>query len=452
MLRWFSRKSLKGQLVLRFAVVLGILMVVMNIGFLALLAYLLPEKSDADEKVRPVIAKAIGSENGQLAILPTDELKELASATPSFWFVARHSDGRRVSFGPVPSQYSGVLSMMDDIHFLDIRGENSSPITANFVELDTSAGKLRVMYGGKTAPGLYITKVFLGLSILYIPFTLVPVVLVFLALPILVGRALVGLRKTINRAATIDANSLGIRLAKDDVVRELHPLVDAINSALARIDEGVSQRRRFFANAAHELRTPIAILQTRLEASSPSPEKDRLLLDVGRLAATAEQLLDMQRFANVQSWTDIDLVKICERVVADSAPMAIAAGYELGFDTEPESLVVKGDIDSLERAVGNLVRNAIEHGGGSGDIRVIITHDGAIEVADDGPGISPGDREKVFEPFYRSKPKSTGAGLGLSIVHQIAQSHNGHVSIIPQSLGARFRLKLGSPQPASGNQ
>lgn len=443
MLRWFGRKSLKGQLVLSFAVVLGILMVVMNIGFLALLAYLLPKKSDADEKVRPVIAKAIEPRDGQLVIVRTEDLAKLAKETPSFWFVAHHPDGRHVSFGLVPPQYSGILSMIEDIHFLDIRGEDGSPITANFAELDTSAGRLRVMYGGRTAPGLYITKVFLGLSILYVPFTLVPVVLVFLALPILVGRALAGLRKTISRAASIDANSLGTRLAKDDVVMELHPLVDAINAALARIDEDVSQRRRFFANAAHELRTPIAILQTRLEALPISPEKERLLLDVGRLAATAEQLLDMQRFGNVQSWTDVDLVKICERVVADSAPMAITAGYELGFDSERERVLVKGDADSLERAVGNLVRNAIEHGGGSGDIRVMIMHDGSIEVADDGPGIPADERDKVFEPFYRSRPKPIGAGLGLSIVRQIAQTHNGEVSIIPQSCGARIRLKLG---------
>ncbi len=443
MLRWFSRKSLKGQLVLRFAVVLGILMVVMNIGFLALLAYLLPTKSDADEKVRPVIAAVIGTQNGQLTIAPDDRLKTIASETGSFWFVAQHPDGRRVTFGTVPPQYSGVLSMLPDIHFLDVRGEDGSPITANFAELDTAAGKLKVMYGGKTAPGSYITKVFLGLSILYIPFTIVPVILVFLALPILVGRALSGIRKTISRAASIDANSLGIRLAKDDVVMELHPLVDAINSALSRIDEDVSQRRRFFANAAHELRTPIAILQTRLEASAPSPEKDRLLLDVGRLAATAEQLLDMQRFGHVQSWTDVDLVAVCERVVADSAPMAIAGGYDLGFDTERERFVVKGDVDSLERAVGNLVRNAVEHGGGSGNISVTLTRDGTIEVADDGPGISTGERDKVFEPFYRTKPKSTGAGLGLSIVRQVAEIHNGHVEIVPRSVGACIRLKVG---------
>jgi signal transduction histidine kinase len=449
MIKMFSRRSLKGRLVLRFAIVLGVLMVVMNIGFLVLLSYLLPTKNDADDAVRPLIAAAIRSESGALAISPTDDLRRLVGEAPSFWFLAKAADGRHVSFGTVPPQYRGLLPVMDDIHFLDVRGEDNSPLTANFAELETAAGRMKVMYGGTIAARPYLTKVMLGMSVLYVPFTLIPIGLVFLALPILVGRALSGIKLTINRAASIDANSLGIRLPREDVVLELQPLVDAFNAALGRIDEDVSQRRRFFANAAHELRTPIAILQTRLEASASGPEKDRLLLDVARLAQTAEQLLDMQRFGAIQSWGDVDLVDLCQIVVADSAPMAISAGYELGFEAENPSLIVKGDRGSLERAVGNLVRNAVEHGGGSGSIRVEVTSDGSIDVADDGPGIPNEERDKVFEPFYRSKPKSTGAGLGLSIVRQIAQTHNGYVTIIPQAWGARFRLTLNRPTEAA---
>lgn len=442
MIKMFSRNSLKGRLVLRFAMVLGVLMVVMNVGFLALLGYLLPKKNDADEAVRPVISAAVLSQDGQLIITPTEDLTQLVKDAPSFWFVARHNDGRQASFGSVPSQYASLFPIFRDIHVLDIRGEDNSPLTANFAELDTPAGRVKIMYGGTVAARPYLTKVMLGMSVLYVPFTLIPIGLVFLALPILVGRGLSGIRRTISRAAAIDANSLGMRLPKNDVVLELYPLVDAFNAALGRIDEDVSQRRRFFANAAHELRTPIAILQTRLEASPPGPEKEQLLRDVGRLAQTAEQLLDMQRFGSIQSWGDVDLVDVCRIVVADSAPMAIAAGYELSFETENPSLVVKGDRDSLERAVSNLVRNAIEHGGGSGNIRVELTGEGVIDVADDGPGIAREEHDKIFEPFYRTRPKSTGAGLGLSIVRQIAETHNGYVAIIPQIWGARFRLSL----------
>jgi signal transduction histidine kinase len=438
----FGRKSLKGQLVFRFGVVLGLLMVVLNVGFLAFLYLVLPEKIDADDSVKPVITAALREQDGRLVIDKTEDLTKLEAEAPSFWFAAIDPGGRRVDFGQVPSQYAGLLSILDDIHLVDIRGENGSPITAKFAALETTAGSIKVLYGGKPTPGTYITNVMMGLSVVYVPFTLIPIALVFLALPLLVGRGLSGIQTTIRRAASIDANSLGTRLAKDDMVLELHPLVDAINSALARIDEDVSQRRRFFANAAHELRTPIAILQTRLEGMPPGQERERLLMDVSRLAATAEQLLDMERFANIQSWADVDLVEVCETVVADCAPIAIAEGYELGFHTQLRTLPIKGDRDSLERAISNLIRNAIEHGGGTGSIGVEVTYEGAIEVRDDGPGISVIEREKIFEPFYRASPKSTGAGLGLSIVRQIAETHGGTISVVPQIFGARLRLAL----------
>ncbi|MDM9624959.1 HAMP domain-containing sensor histidine kinase [Rhizobium sp. S152] len=439
----FGQRSLKSQLVIRFGIVLGLLMIVLNVGFLGFLYVVLPEKIDADEAVKPVITAALKEDSGELVVDRSGALAELTETTPSFWFAAVDASGRRVSFGQVPPQYAGLLSILNDIHLVDIRGENGSSITAKFADLVTAAGPVKVLYGGKPTPGTYISNVMMGLSVVYVPFTLIPVVLVFLALPLLVGRGLSGTTKTIGRMASIDANSLGTRLAKDDVVLELHPLVNAINATLERIDEDVRLRRRFFANAAHELRTPIAILQTRLEGMAPGPERSRLLKDTGRLAETAEQLLDMERFGNIQSWADVDLVDLCKTVVADCAPIAIAAGYELGFYTPVLKMIVRGDRDSLQRAVTNLVRNAIEHAGGAGDIRVELSEGGVIDVGDDGPGIPFGEREKVFEPFYRSTPRQTGAGLGLSIVHQIAQSHNGSVSIVPQVCGARLRLKLG---------
>lgn len=447
MLRILGRKSLKGQLVTRFALVLGLMMVVVNIGFFVFLLIALPSTNTADIAVRPVIAGAVrSSDNGKLLVEVTDDLQTITRQFPAFWFVAVHPDGDRVDYGPVPPEYSSILPRLDGILSLDIRGEEGSPVTATIANLTSQAGELKVLYGGKSSPGSYALNLLWGLKIIYIPFTLAPLVVVFLALPLMVGRALSGIRKTIHRAASIDADSLGVRLPKDDVVDELHPLVSAFNAALARIDEDVTKRQRFFANAAHELRTPIAILQTRLEALPPGAQRERLLMDVGRLAATAEQLLDMQRFENIQSWDDVDLVDLCETVAADCASLAIAEGYDLEFETGIKSFIVDGDRGSLERAVTNLVRNAIEHGGGGGRIQIEVLRDGTIEVADEGPGIPDDEVEKVFEPFYRTKPKSTGAGLGLSLVHQIARIHKGHISVIQQEKGARFRLKVGRPR------
>ncbi len=442
-MKLLSRKSLKGQIVWRFSLVLGALLIVLNLSFLVLVLFLVPKTNDADREMRPIIADALRLESDRLAIVETEDLLKTRQEFPSFWFAAVHPDGRLARYGPVPPEYDGVIGILNEFEHFDVRGREGSRITASFGELDTRAGRLKVVYGGKPTPGSFRFNVLRGMSVLYIPFTLIPIGLVFLALPFMVGKALSGLKTTIGRAASIDANSLGVRLPKNDVVEELHPLIAAFNSALARIDEEVSQRQRLLANAAHELRTPIAILQTRLEGLPGGPDKARLLLDVGRLAATAEQLLDMQRFAGVLSWADVDLVLLCETVVADCAPLAIDAGYGLEITSEVKSCVVHGDRDCLERAVTNLVMNAVEHGGGSGDIRIEVGRDGAIEISDEGPGIPDDERAKVFEPFYRTKPRPTGAGLGLSIVRQIAQVHKGSISIVQQSRGARFRLVLG---------
>jgi signal transduction histidine kinase len=132
-------------------------------------------------------------------------------------------------------------------------------------------------------------------------------------------------------------------------------------------------------------------------------------------------------------------------VVADLAPLAIGAGYQISFQSEVESLKRKGSPSALPRAVSNLVRNAIDHGGNRGMITVSVSDigGGRISVTDEGPGIPAEHRELVFEPFYRVTPKSTGAGLGLSLVKQIALNHGGEVRIASAAAGTEVAIQLG---------
>lgn len=436
-------RSLKWQLVTRVAVVFTALMIAVNIGFFVYLLLALPYSKQADEAIRPLIASSI-SEDADKLVLVADVAARLHDMSPGLWFLATAEDGRQVRFGDVPTQFEPFLADLGRMSVMDIRQKDGEHLTAALVSLRTKAGRLNVLYGGSVPEEPRYMTMLKGLfQMIYLPFTIAPIVIVLISIPYLIGNALSGVAKTTARAAAIDARSLGVRLPKDDVVQELHPLVDAVNAALSRIDEDVSRRDRFLANAAHELRTPIAILQTRIQSQPPGASRERLLLDVKRLAATAEQLLDIQRFSTLQSFEDVDLVQLCETVAADIAPIALAAGYEIAFESETRRFMVKGDYASLERAVTNLAMNAVEHGGSRGRILLEVMKDGTIEVSDEGPGIPADQRDKVFEPFYRIVPKSTGAGLGLSLVHQIAQSHHGHVSVIEQSPGARFKLAIG---------
>jgi signal transduction histidine kinase len=269
-----------------------------------------------------------------------------------------------------------------------------------------------------------------------------------IATPVVVRGTLAGLGKAVAQAEAININGRGARLPLDGVPSEVAPLVAAVNAALSRLDEGYERHKRFLLDAAHELRTPIAILQTRLESLSPSPDTSRLIEDVARLSTLAEQLLDLQRLnqQNVRL-AQIDLVTIGKRVAADLAPLAIAAGYDIAFESEVERAEVSGDLASLERALTNLVQNAIQHGGRRGSITVRVDWPAMISVTDEGPGVPVADRERVFEPFHRLHARDRGVGLGLNLVQEIVRLHEARVTVLDgPNGGACFRITF---QPAS---
>jgi signal transduction histidine kinase len=116
-------------------------------------------------------------------------------------------------------------------------------------------------------------------------------------------------------------------------------------------------------------------------------------------------------------------------VVLDLAPLAFAAGYEMSFEQEDDTIVVTGDQTSLERALTNLVQNAIDHGQRRGTILVRVTRAGRIEVSDDGDGIPADERAQIFEPFRRLRAGGRGAGLGLDLVQTIMRLHGGQVEV-----------------------
>jgi signal transduction histidine kinase len=212
---------------------------------------------------------------------------------------------------------------------------------------------------------------------------------------------------------------------------------------LERLEHEFQKRQRFLIDAAHELRTPIAIMQTRIDGMTEGQSRRRLLDDVARLGETAEQLLDFERNDQADDRHElIELVSIAKTVVAELAPLAIGAGYEISFQSDVEKFERQGSASALPRAISNMVRNAIDHGGNSGMISVSVSAVGEITVADQGRGIPQDQQELVFEPFYRVVPSSKGAGLGLSLVKQIVTNHRGKVTIESGSEGTKLKIRL----------
>lgn len=404
-----------------------------------------------EDRVIDVVQRALARDaQGGLILRQTPELKQLRDETPDLWFLVRDRQGHSLSEGTVPSEFAAIGSGLDQISQArlgwQLFEDDPRKPAARLKRVDTDAGNVQVItatQGRLTgAKALFMTSIaFLGIAL---PGLLLMGTATFIATPMIVRRAFRGLDATADQARRIDIHQRGARLSMDQIPLEVVPLVTAVNDALARLDQGYARHKRFVADAAHELRTPIAILNTRLESLPSGPDKSRLLEDAARLATLAEQLLDIQRLDRCgHPFTRVDVVSIAQGVAADLAPLAIAAGYELALDAPATPIETTGDAAALERALTNLVQNAIQHGPRRGTIGIRVSRPACIEVTDEGAGIPADQREMIFEPFYRVTPLDRGAGLGLNMVREIVHLHGGQVSVTDGPDGGTcFRMTL----------
>lgn len=448
------RRQLRARLVMLQAIILSIVVA-------ALVTVLIAQGSfnpieAGDDVIAAVREASTRTATGALALRPTPALAKLRSEVPGLWFSVRDRAGHHLSEGAVPREYSAIGASLDNVGQARL-GWNISDRPrpgARMQWVQTSAGPVQIITGpGAHAPwyrtlgaGLFAALVFL------LPILAIMIFATWLAAPIVIRAALRGLDEVIGEAERIDMDRHGMRLPLAAVPAEVRPLVDAVNMTLGRLDEGHERHRRFLADAAHELRTPIAILTTRLGLLPPGPDRSRLLEDAGRLATLAEQLLDLERLRRHwrEAMAPVDLVALARDVAADLAPMAIDAGYELAVEAEVDHAEVTADRASLERALINLVQNAIQHGGGRGAILLRVEANGRVEVHDEGPGIAEQDRAFVFEPFRRLGTGTTGAGLGLHLVGEVVALHGGRITALDGPRGGLcMRIELPIPGPKS---
>lgn len=424
-------------------------LVAVVVGALCASGFVLAERDE--DRVIELVQHALARDTqGSLILRPTSDLKQLRSETPDLWFLVRDRQGHSLAEGAVPAEFAAIGAGLDQISQArlgwQLFEDDPRKPAARLKRVDTDAGNVQIItatQGRLTgAKALVMTSLaFLGIAL---PGLLLMGTATFIATPMIVQRAFRGLDTTADQARRIDIHQRGARLSVDRIPLEVVPLVTAVNDALARLDQGYARHKRFVADAAHELRTPIAILNTRLESLAPGPDKTRLLEDAARLATLAEQLLDIQRLDRCSHpFAPVDLVQIAQGVAADLAPLAIAAGYELALDAPATPVETTGDAAALERALTNLVQNAIQHGPRRGTIGICVAGPASIEVTDEGAGIPADQREQIFEPFYRLAPLDRGAGLGLNMVREIVLLHGGYVSVADGPGGGTcFRISL----------
>lgn len=418
------QSSLKTRLVTGYIVLQFLAIAAAAVGFIVFFANSSLDGMYVEELIVKIAADAIVRDASGTAVVDvTPELAKLRNEAPGIWFAARLGDGNTVTFGLVPAEFAPLVDHIDKLASADMRGQ-FAPFTLSAIVRQASGpiGDMKIIAHGRVKP--FTALITLASNIVAITIFLTLALASVVATPVIVKRALIGIVKTAEEAEGIDVERRGIRLSEDKVPREVGPLVRAFNEALGRLDEGYDRQHSFIASAAHELRTPIAILRIKIDAAKDKGMRS-LLPDLSRLATLSEQLLDLHRLDNGTPSDRIDLAVLVRSVAADLAPMLIASGKTIEVVVvQPGSIV--GNAGSIERVLTNLIQNAVEHGGDE----VIVRVDGAsLQVKDNGPGIPGEEHERVFEPFHRLTPRSSGAGLGLNLVKQVIDHHRGRITL-----------------------
>jgi len=245
----------------------------------------------------------------------------------------------------------------------------------------------------------------------------------------------------------LDAAAVDKRLPVADLPAEILPLANAFNAALEKVERSYRLQKEFTADAAHELGTPMAVLDARLQTLPSSETRTALLADVKLMSRIVSQLLDMATLERAdETAEETDLLAVSRHVLAELAPEAIAKGQKLGL-SEPEgmaSLNVVAREQDVWHMLRNLVENAIRHTPSGTTIDVILAADGSITVQDDGPGIPEEMHEHIFKRFWRRKRSDgSGAGLGMAIVQRVAQSNGGSITLRSrEGEGTAFIVRL----------
>lgn len=273
---------------------------------------------------------------------------------------------------------------------------------------------------------------------------------------IIIGKAL----DTLDKVAKEVANRAPTYLEPvnvENIPQEIKPVIDELNKLFFRLQQGFEREKRFAADAAHELRTPLAALKTQaqvaLRTDDITERKEALnnvVEGVNRSTHITQQLLTMSRLVpdahHLNDLSKINLPKLAAEIIANIAPYAVEKQIDIELETSQDNLVIQGNLTALSILIRNLVDNAIRYTPEGGNVLIKISHDNnniSLKVIDSGPGVPPELRNRVFERFFRVLGnKSPGSGLGLAIVQQIAKFHNATVTLDSPPSGNGLEIEV----------
>jgi two-component system sensor histidine kinase TctE len=251
-------------------------------------------------------------------------------------------------------------------------------------------------------------------------------------------------------------------LSAEGVPGEVSPLLAAINDLLARLDRALTLQNRFIADAAHQLKTPIAALRAQFEVALREPDPARMRealrqLEPGldRLSRLVQQLLSLARnepeATPVLRLAPLDLNALALEAATAWVPQALKKGIDLGFEGAAQAVPIRGDGARLRELLDNLLDNAVRYSrnGGRVTVRVQARPVATVHVNDDGPSIPAAERERVFERFHRLLGSGQeGSGLGLAIAQEIARLHGGEIALREDADGVGNTFSVSFPKAA----
>lgn len=380
---------------------------------------------------RQAIASLASDKDGNIRIEPTQELLAEIRRAPQMRIAVFDKFK-----APLPGSDSKLVSILipvvgispTHVHFALPEDESFAP-EGFMAPIQTPYGRLHVAVHGQKFQwnDLFDAWAF-DIKVLAAYFAMA-IVLSTLTAWFAVRNGLLPLRQIAREAALINMDTLGNRLTLDVVPTEAMPLVKAMNQALDRLDVGTRRQRLFTANAAHELRTPVAVLAARLDAPREPNFEFQLRRDVWRISHIVHQLLAEARAEEQTLPLDepVDVAALARAMVDDAALLAIRDGREIEYLGPSGAVLVRGNKGAIEAVVANLIDNALRAEPPGGSVAVRIDENATIEVIDHGAGVAENDRQTIFEPFWRKSEGASGAGLGLAIANELVTKLKGKI-------------------------
>ena len=343
------------------------------------------------------------------------------------------------------------------ILYMDEIGNSAIAILPNTDIPTTTTDELQVVLNPKSVVADTVKNTQIEFWIKSLAITLIITLTVSFLMYLIVGYALYPLRELTLQIEDIQAKNLKEPILSKSNSTEIERLTLAFNRLLLRLEETFATQRQFSANAAHELRTPLAVMSTKFEVfeKNKNPDEADYKEAIGmartqtdRLSHVIDILLEMTELQSAPKSDGISLAEITEEVICDLVAVADKKNISLVQDDGEARLT--GSDTLVYRAIYNLIENAIKYNKEGGKVSVAITEDESfakVIITDTGSGIAKEDWDRIFEPFFRvdkSRSRSMGgAGLGLALVKEIAVRHGGDVKVIESSnKGSSIELSL----------